>query len=105
LRAPGTWASGTGRAVVPSGGASLGHPSALPLHDTTHGACTGGRSKRGHIPPDEVVNGGAAAEESDSPRDDQFRSHGWTRFRRQHSEKITSVTSMVWHFTTESGGV
>jgi len=38
-----------------------------------------------HIPSDYAVNGGAAAGESGSHRDDQFRSCGWTRFRRQRS--------------------
>lgn len=41
------WAYGAGRAVVPSGGASLGSPSASHLHGTKHGACTGGSRKGG----------------------------------------------------------
>jgi hypothetical protein len=41
------WAYGAGRVAVPSGGASLGNPSASPLHDTKDGACTVGSSKGG----------------------------------------------------------
>ena len=49
FRAPGTWAYGAGRETVPSGSASLGNPSASPLHGTKYGACTVGSSKGGGV--------------------------------------------------------
>ena len=68
-----------------------------------HGWCF--MRRKFHIPPDYVVDRCAADGESGSHRDFLFRPHVWPRGRRQISERITSVISMAWHFTTKSGGI
>ena len=60
---------------------------------------------KAHIPPDYVVDRCATDGGSGSHRDFLFRPHGWTRGRRQISERITSVISMACHFTTKPGGI
>jgi hypothetical protein len=52
-----------------------------------------------------VVNRWACDGESGSHRDILCRLDVWTLARRQISWKITSVLSMVWHFTTKSDGI
>ena len=58
-----------------------------------------------HIPSLLVVNRWAAAGESGSHRDFRFRHDVWTMVFHQLGERITSIISRSWHFTTKSGGV
>src|SRR5262245_29604835 len=58
-----------------------------------------------HIPSLLVVNRWAAASESGSRHDFRFRHDVWTMIFHQLGERITSIISRFWHFTTKSGGI
>jgi hypothetical protein len=58
-----------------------------------------------HIPLDLVVDHWASDGESSSHRPFLIRYDVWTIVRRQIHEKITLILSMVWHFTTQFGGI
>src|SRR5262249_196190 len=73
-------------------------------HSRDAGA-TEARSWATHIPSLLVVNRWAAAGESGSHRDFRFRHDVWTMVFHQLGERITSIISRSWHFTTKSGGV
>src|SRR6266852_4108351 len=58
-----------------------------------------------HIPPDLVVDRWAADGESGSHHDFRFRHDVWTMLFHQIGEGITSIISIAWYFTTQSGGI
>ena len=58
-----------------------------------------------HIPSLLVVNRWAADDESGSHHDFRFRHDVWTMLFRQIGERITSIISIAWYFTTKSGGI
>src|SRR5215813_7973670 len=63
---------------------------------------THGHSGQNHIPSLLVVNRWAAAGESGSHHDFRFRHDAWTMIFHQLGERITSIISRSWHFTTKS---
>jgi hypothetical protein len=58
-----------------------------------------------HSPSELVVNQWACDGESGLHRDILCRHDVWTMLHRQISWKITYALSMLWHFTTKSGGI
>jgi hypothetical protein len=58
-----------------------------------------------HIPSDLVVDQWVSNVESSSPRDFLLLHDQWTTFLHLLGPQITSAISMVWDFTSKSGGI